>query len=250
MAICRCLKLSAGDARWILDLDGATVVAVLSLVLTKLVLRDMWPNAEKTEQLLADAEAGDEGAVNQLLERHRQAVRRLIDLRMDQMLKRRVDASDIVQEVMIDANRRLQDYLKNPVMPFHLWLRQMAKDRLIDAHRRHRQTARRSMDREQPLATAAGDPSSVNLLAELSDQELTPAAAATWNELQRRFEYACGQLDERDQEIVVMRHFEHLSNSEAAQALDLSAQATSMRYLRAMRRLRALMDGDDPGDEA
>lgn len=209
----------------------------------------MWPHAEKTEQLLAEAKAGEASAVNRLLDRHRQAVRRLIDLRMDPVLKRRVDASDIVQEVLIDANRRLQDYLENPVMPFHLWLRQMAKDRLIDAHRRHRQTARRSMDREQPLATAAGDPSSVDLLAQLGDQELTPAAAATWNELQRRFRQACSQLDERDQEIVVMRHFEHLTNSEAAQALDLSAQATSMRYLRAMRRLRTLMDGDDPQEQ-
>jgi RNA polymerase sigma-70 factor (ECF subfamily) len=210
----------------------------------------MWPNAEQTEHLLASARNGDSGAINQLLERHRQAVRRMIDLRMDQVLKRRVDASDIVQDVMIDANRRLQDYLDDPVMPFHLWLRQMAKDRLIDAHRRHRQTARRSMDREQPLATAASDESSINLLAELSDQELTPAAAATWTELQRRFEFASSQLDQRDQEIVVMRHFEHLSNSEAAQALGLSAQATSMRYLRAMRRLRALMDGDDPAADA
>lgn len=206
----------------------------------------MWPNAEKTEQLLAQAKGGDPAAVNRLLDRHRQAIRRMIDLRMDQVLKRRVDASDIVQEVLIDANRRLQTYLDDPVMPFHLWLRQMAKDRLIDAHRRHRQTARRSMDREQPLATAAGDPSSVDLLAQLGDQQLTPAAAATWNELQRRFQQACSELDERDQEIVAMRHFEHLSNSEAAQALDLSAQATSMRYLRAMRRLRALMDGDKP----
>ncbi|MAT70262.1 MAG: RNA polymerase factor sigma-70 [Planctomycetaceae bacterium] len=209
----------------------------------------MWPEKDKTEQLLAEAQGGDGEAVNRLLDRHRDAVRRMIDLRMDRVLKRRVDASDIVQEVMIEANRRLTDYLANPVMPFHLWLRQMAKDRLIDAHRRHRQTARRSMDREQPLVAAAGDESSVNLIGEISDGELTPAAAATWNELQRRFQEACSQLDDHDQEIVVMRHFEHLSNSEAAESLGLSAQAASMRYLRAMRRLRKLMEGDDPGAE-
>ena len=83
-------------------------------------------------------------------------------------------------------------------MPFHLWLRQMAKDRLIDAHRRHRQAARRSMDREQPLAAAAPDQSSINLAAQLRDQQLTPAAAAAWAELQRRFEAACAELDEQD----------------------------------------------------
>lgn len=208
----------------------------------------MWPDAENTEQLLNNAREGDGTAVNQLLDRHREAVRRMIDLRMDQVLKRRVDASDIVQDVMIEANRRLETYLSDPVMPFHLWLRQMAKDRLIDAHRRHRGAARRSMDREQPLANAANNESSVDLMTQLRDDELTPAAAATWNELERRFQAACDQLETQDQEIVLMRHFEHLTNGEAASALDLTPQAASMRYLRAMRRLREFMN--DEGSES
>lgn len=209
----------------------------------------MWPDAENTQQLLNHAREGDGDAVNALLERHRNAVRRMIDLRMDQVLKRRVDASDIVQEVMIEANRRLNDYLADPSMPFHLWLRQMAKDRLIDAHRRHRGAARRSMDREQPLATAASNESSLDLMAQLRDTELTPAAAATWHELERRFQIACDQLDTQDQEVVLMRHFEHLSNGETAEALGLTPQAASMRYLRAMRRLREFMvEGETEGE--
>ncbi len=184
------------------------------------------------------AKAGDAVAVNQLLDRHREAVRRMIDLRMDQMVRRRVDASDIVQEVLIEANRRLNEYLKSPAMPFHLWLRHMAQDRLIDAHRRHRGAARRSLDREQPLVAAAVDQSTYDLAAALKDPELTPAAAATWNELQRRFQEAVDQLDEQDREVILMRHFEYLSNSEVAQALELSEPAAGMRYLRAMRRLR------------
>jgi RNA polymerase sigma-70 factor, ECF subfamily len=209
----------------------------------------MWPDQQDTEQLLAAAREGDDGAVNQLLERHRGAIRQMIDLRMDQVIKRRVDASDIVQEVMIEANRRLADFLANPVMPFHLWLRQMAKDRLIDAHRRHRGASRRSMDREQPLVAVAGNESSVDLIAQIRDSQLTPAAAATWHELQLRFQQACDELDELDQEIVLLRHFEHLSNSEAATVLQLSPQAASMRYLRAMRRLRQFMDGT-AGDDS
>ena len=121
----------------------------------------------------------------------------------------------------------------------------MAKDRLIDAHRRHRGAARRSMDREQPLANAASNESTLDLVAQLRDEELTPAAEATWQELQRRFRAACDQLESQDQEIVLMRHFEHLSNAEAAAALDLTAQAASMRYLRAMRRLREFMNEED-----
>ena len=201
----------------------------------------MWPKSENTEQLLAHVRAGESDAVGKLFDRHREAVRRMIDLRMDPVLKRRVDASDLVQDVLIQANRRLDSFLENPIMPFHLWLRQMAKDRLIDAHRRHRRAARRTMDREQPLAIAANNESSIDLLTQLQDQEMTPATAATWNELQRRFHTACDKLDPTEQEIVLMRHFEQLTNGEAATALEISPQAASMRYLRAMRRLREML---------
>src|SRR3989442_8334793 len=114
----------------------------------------MWPDAPETEQLLQRAKRGDGAAVNELLNRHREALRRMVELRLDPAIKGRVDASDIVQDVLVEANRRLKEYLIHPAMPFHLWLRHMAKDRLIDAHRRHRQAQRRSLDREQPLVAA------------------------------------------------------------------------------------------------
>ncbi len=211
----------------------------------------MWPRSDNTEELLAGVQRGDPDARDKLFDRHRAAIRRMIDLRMDRVLERRVDASDIVQDVLIEANRRLAKYLENPVMPFHLWLRQMAKDRLIDAHRRHRVAARRSMDREQPLAAATKDEDSVlDLAGQLADGQMTPAAAATWHELQRRFAEACEQLEPQDQEIIIMRHFERLSNSEVAQALNLSAQAASMRHLRAMRRLRTHLQDEEENLEA
>lgn len=194
--------------------------------------------------LLAKARQGDGDAVNGLLERHRAAIRRMIDRRMDRAVQRRVDASDIVQDVLVEANRRLGDYLSNPSMPFGLWLRHMARDRLIDAHRRHRVAGTRSVDREVPLVAAeAADRSEADLAANLADRELTPAAAATWHELERRFAAAVDQLDEADRQIVLLRHFEHLSTAEAAEVLGLSKPATGMRYLRAMRRLRSLLEG-------
>jgi RNA polymerase sigma-70 factor (ECF subfamily) len=211
----------------------------------------MWPDSSQTQELLDQARQGKTEAVNALLERHRAALRRLVEMRMDQALVRRVDASDIVQDVMVEANRRLADYLANPSMPFHLWLRHMARDRLIDAHRRHRVAGRRSLDREQPLVARADlDRSTLELAAQLCDSELTPAAAATWHELQRRFQQAVEELDEQDREIVLMRHFEELSNQEVSQVLGLSAAAASMRYLRAMRRLRALMGSEQAGNES
>jgi RNA polymerase sigma-70 factor (ECF subfamily) len=197
---------------------------------------------EPTLALLDRARLGDRAAVNGLLERHRAAIRRLIDRRMDRVIGRRVDASDIVQDVLIEANRRLRDYLANPTMPFRLWLTHMARDRLIDAHRRHRVASTRSVDREVPLAATGDDDGAADPVAGLADRELTPAAAATWRELERGFAAAVERLDEADREIVLLRHFEHLSTAEAAEALSLSKPAAGMRYLRAMRRLREFLE--------
>jgi RNA polymerase sigma-70 factor (ECF subfamily) len=199
-----------------------------------------------TQVLLDRVRQGDEAAVDRLLERHRETLRRLIAARMDRVVQSRVDASDIVQDVMIEANRRLGDYLANPSMPFRLWLRHMARDRLIDAHRRHRMAASRSVDREVSIhESGPRDGVAPEVADQVVDRELTPAAAATWEELQRRFAAAVEKLEEADRQIVLLKHFEHLSTAEAAELLGLSKPAAGMRYLRAMRRLRVLLDGGD-----
>ncbi|MGN6544215.1 MAG: sigma-70 family RNA polymerase sigma factor [Aureliella sp.] len=207
--------------------------------------KSIWPDADNTAELLKDVREGDSQAVERLLARHRESLHRMIQMRMDQRIKRRVDVSDVVQDVLIEANRRLQDYLQNPAMAFHLWIRQIAKDRLIDAHRRHRVSAKRSLDREQPLAVRGGvDQSSLDIAAQLCDPQMTPAAAATQRELAVHVEGAIGRLGETDREIILMRHYEQLSNSEIAASLGLTEPAASMRYLRAIRRLRELLDQD------
>jgi len=204
------------------------------------------PDPQPTQVLLDRVRDGDKAAINGLLSRHREAIKRMIDRRMDRVVQHRVDASDIVQDVMLEANRRLGDYLANPTMPFQLWLRHMARDRLIDAHRRHRVAANRSVDREVSLpAGGTSDRSAADVVAGIADRELTPAAAATWHELERRFAAAVEQLEEDDRQIVLLRHFEHLSTADAAAALGLSKPAAGMRYLRAMRRLRVLLEGSD-----
>ncbi len=209
----------------------------------------MWPAAEKTQDLLDAARQGDQDAVNRLMERHRNSLRRLVQMRLDPKIQRRVDVSDVVQDTLLDANRRLEEYLRNPAMPFHLWLRNIARDRIIDSHRRHRASAKRSVDREQRLAIPkADDRSTMELAAQLCDPERTPAAEATMRELARRFEAALETLEDNDREVVIMRHFEQLSNQEVAQALGLSQPAASMRYLRALRRLRELL-GENPERE-
>ena len=201
----------------------------------------MWPESSETQELLQQARQGQAGAVDQLLARHREPVRHMIALRLDRALAQRVDASDIVQEVLLEASRRLGEYLRDSAMPFHLWLRYLARDHIIDAHRRHRKAQRRSVDREQSLRPAWADQSSFELAKELIDRELTPATAAIRQELEGRFREVLDQLDEDDREIVLMRHFEQLSNQEVAAALGVSEAAAGMRHLRALRRLRQLL---------
>src|SRR5436309_9578629 len=210
----------------------------------------MWPDAEKTQDLLAGAKGGHSEAGNRLMARHRDSLRRMVQLRLDQRIQQRIDVSDIIQDVLVEANRRLQDYLAHPAMPYHLWLRQIAQDRIIDAHRRHRASAKRSVDRERPLAVpAADDHSTMELAAQLSDQELTPATAATQKEMAKLVEAAIAKLPDQDCELIIMRHYEQLSNQEIAQALGLTEPAASMRYLRALRKLKELMVGQSGSSE-
>jgi RNA polymerase sigma-70 factor (ECF subfamily) len=193
----------------------------------------MWTDHPDTQELLAKARDGQPAAVERLLDVHREPLRRVIDLRLDPALAARVDASDIVQDVLIEAHRRLEEYLRNPTMPFRLWLRHLARDHVIDAHRRHR---------EQPLVPAVlADHSSLELAGQLLDQERTPASEAIQRELQRKLDGAIAELDEDDREIILMRHKEQLSNQQVAEALGLTEAAASMRYLRAVRRLRGAL---------
>src|SRR5436190_2656811 len=192
-------------------------------------------NNPETQELLERARQGDGVAIEQLLGQHRESLRRMIALRLDPALTARLDASDVVQDVLVEASRRLDDYLRNSTMPFHLWLRHIAKDHVIDAHRKHRKAQRRSIDREQSLVPRGlAENSSIELMGQVLDQELTPATAAIRQELEQRLAQAIGQLEEDDREIILMRLYEQLSNQEIATVYGLSEPAAAMRYLRAV----------------
>ena len=196
----------------------------------------------ETQELLSRVRVGQPDAVDRLLDVHREPLRKMIGLRLDPALAASVDASDVVQDVLLEAHRRLTDYLRNPTMPFRLWLRHIAKDHVIDAHRRHRQAQRRSLDREQPIVPAVlADHSALELAGQLLDQERTPASEAIQRELQRKLDAAIAGLVEDDREVILLRHREQLSNQQVAVGLGLSEAAASMRYLRAIRRLKAIL---------
>jgi len=211
----------------------------------------MWPDADETQTLLGRVRDDDVGAAERLWERHREPLRRMIGRRLDAAIARRVDASDVVQDVLLKANQRLPEYLRDPSVPFHLWLRRIARDQLIDQHRRHRVASARSVDRERPVNGAAGaatvddDRSSLDLGAALRDPGPSPVSMALRHELERRFQAVLLRLGAEDREVVLLRHFQQLSNGEAARAMGLSEAAVGMRHLRALRRLRALL-GEAP----
>ena len=190
------------------------------------------PTRSTTQELLDRARAGNEVALDDLLALCRDPLRRAVSLRLDPKLAPREDASDVVQRVLIDAHRRFRDYLSDPKMPFTQWLRHIAQDRIIDTHRRHQGAGRRSIDREQHAGPALDDASSIQLVAQLVDRELTPASAAIQQELQDKLQRVLGELEETDREIILMRYYEQMSNQDIAAALGLTEAAASMRHLR------------------
>ncbi|MEX2316336.1 MAG: sigma-70 family RNA polymerase sigma factor [Pirellulales bacterium] len=202
----------------------------------------MWPNEDETCELLDGARQGDAAAVNRLLDKHRDSLRRMVQARVYGGMARRVDASDVVQDALVEANRRLAEYLRDPRMPFHAWLRALARDRLVDAFRRQL-ADKRDIGREESLA--AGDNSCDRPAREIADSGLTPAAMALKQEFQTRFVAALDQLPDEARDVILMRHSEQLTNSQAAELLGLSEAAAGMRYLRALRQLKAIL-GDGP----
>ena len=197
-------------------------------------------DSAQTQGLLRLIRAGDRQAFEQLFARHQAYLHRLVELRLDSRLRPRVDPSDVVQEAYVDALNRLQGYLQHPALPFRLWLRQIAFDRALKARRQHLGTARRSLEKEVPLP----EQSSLVLARRLLAPDSTPSQQLDHRELARRLRQAVGQLPEADREVVMMRHFEGLSNQEVACLLGIDPAAASKRHGRAMLRLhRILFEG-------
>ena len=199
-----------------------------------------------TEQLLQRAAQGERAARAELLERHRQRLRRMIALRLDRRLATRVDPSDLVQETLAEAARDLSDYLRRRPLPFYPWLRQIACQRLIDVHRRHLHAAKRTVRREEEGGLP--DQSALDLARRLfTSSHSSPSARLHREELCDRVRAALLQLRDRDREVLILRYLERLSPGEIAVILGLSESAVSMRHARALSRLRELLE-DEHGE--
>jgi RNA polymerase sigma-70 factor (ECF subfamily) len=194
-------------------------------------------DSAETERLLEKLRGGDASARDLLFGRHRDYLRRVVELRADPRLRARVDPSDVVQDAQLEGIRRLDAYLANPVLPFRLWLRQIAYDRLTMLHRKHVLAERRTVNRDVELPTR----SSLLLAQQLLATAPTPPEQLLRHELARRLREAIARLAEIDREIILLRNFEGLSNQEAARVLEIEPVAASKRYGRALLRLRAIL---------
>ena len=185
-----------------------------------------------------------ERLAEELARRYRDRLRRMVQLRLDRRLQGRVDASDVLQEAYLDAARRAPEYAANPALAPLLWLRLLTGQRLLVVHRQHLGTKMRDAGQEVSLYRGAlPQASSVSLAAQLLGRLTSPTQAAARAEMQLRLQEALNGMDPLDREILTLRHFEELSNGEAAAVLGLQKSAASKRYVRALARLQAVLEG-------
>ncbi len=202
-----------------------------------------------TEELLRRTGAGDRSARGALLERHRARLIRMVALRLDPRLAARVDPSDVVQDVLAEADRRLDAYTRKRPLPFYPWLRQLAVDRLADQHRRHVQAGRRSVTREEREAWHLPDASAAQLMEQLFAPGDSPSAAVRRDEVRDQVRAALEAMAEQEREVLILRYLEQLSAREVGAVLGIGEAAAKKRALRALRRLRELLKGLTPGGE-
>jgi RNA polymerase sigma-70 factor, ECF subfamily len=203
----------------------------------------MPPPGPDTDQLLKSASRGDASARGQLLERHRPRLRRMVAVRLDRRVAARVDPSDVVQDALLEAAARLDEYIRVRPIPFYPWLRRLAWVRLVDAHRRNVRAGRRSVGREEGPALPGES------VMELADRLLTPGSSPSTGlrkrEQRDRVKTALATLPERDREVLVLRFLEDLSTVEVAAVLSVGEGAVKMRLMRALQRLRDTLGEED-----
>jgi RNA polymerase sigma-70 factor (ECF subfamily) len=202
----------------------------------------MVDESNETTALLRRAAEGDVQGWGALLTRHNERLRRMVALRLDQRLQGRLDPSDVLQEAYLEAWSRLADYLREPSMPFFLWLRFLAGQKLVTLHRHHLGREMRDAGREVSLYRGAlPEASSAALAAQLLGRDTRPSEAALRIELKLRLQQALNQMEPVDREVIALRHFEQLSRAETAQVLGLRESAVSKRYVRALQRLKDIL---------
>lgn len=203
----------------------------------------MTPPADDTPDLVQKARGGDEAALATLFSRFRDKLERTASFRLDHRLRGRLDISDVLQETFLDARQRLPHFAAKPEMSILGWLRAVLTQRIVDLHREHLGAQARDVNREVPLSLVATDATTRCLVGKLIADQSSPSEAVQRAELAAQLSAALEAMDPLDREVIALRHFEELSNGEAAEVLGLEISAASKRYVRALRRFRDVLAG-------
>ncbi len=198
---------------------------------------------EQTNRDQAAAIGADRASWGRFLSEQHDRLRRMIALRLDQRLRGRIDPSDVIQEAFLEATERLPEYIRqsDPMPPF-LWIRFLTLQRLQIIHRRQLDTKSRDPAREISIHGGAFPAaSSAALAAQLLGRDTRASHAAIRAEEKRQLQEALDRMDAIDREVLVLRHFEQLSNGECARVMGLSESAATKRHLRALGRLKAML---------
>lgn len=166
----------------------------------------------------------------------------MIRLRLDRRLQRRVDVADVLQETFLTVQKKFPAWYAEQKVPFFLWLRLEAGQKLIDVHRHHLGAKMRDARQEVTLYGSMPSVDSVTLAERLLGRLTSASQAAMRAELKLKVQDALNNMEPHDREILVLRHFEELTNSEAAHALQLSPTAACNRYVRAIGRLKVAFE--------
>lgn len=203
---------------------------------------------DSSDALARAMRAGDEGALARAFEACRAQLRRMVSYRLDARLEGRLAPSDVLQDAYLAARQRLVHYADVEVPP-GIWLRWIVGQRLVELHRRHL-ARRRDAGRELSLDRGGNWPvsTSASLIAQLAADDPSPSSIARRGERGHKLARALEALSLIDREVLVLRHFESLSNDEVAALLGLDKSAASKRYVRALARLREAMADDPPSD--
>ena len=208
-------------------------------------------NSSATTRLIERAARGESEPLGELLQRHRDRLRRMVGLRLDRRLQGRIDPSDVIQEASLEAAARLPEYVRNPTMPFFLWLRLLTGQQAAGSCTAATSgTQMRDAGREVSLYRGAlPEATSAALAAQLLGRDTRPSEAAVRAELKIRLQEALNSMDPLDREVLALRHFEQLTTAEAAQVLGITPAAAGKRYLRALERLKEILTQGPGGAE-
>jgi RNA polymerase sigma-70 factor, ECF subfamily len=194
------------------------------------------------EELERRLRGGDTQALAELFSRERERLWRVIHFRMAEPLRGRLEPDDVLQEAFLAASQRLKHYAESPATSPFIWLRMIVNQTLIDLHRQHLGAQKRDAAREVSLdSPPCAQATSASVAIQLIGAFTTPSGAAARADVLGLVQAAIEQMDPVDREVLALRHFEELTNSEVAEALGIEQKAASIRYVRALRRLKEIL---------